>query len=58
MQYCNFSQTTDKTGYHHGRLQKLFQGSQLQHFAYLFQIADDAMQMDLHNNALSFLHHK
>jgi len=32
---------------HHGRPQIFFQGGQHQHFAYLFQIADDAMQIDI-----------
>ena len=31
----------------HGRPQKFFQGGQRRHIAYLFQVADDATQMDV-----------
>jgi len=42
------------------RPQKFFQGGQRRHFAYLFQVADDAMQTaNGHSqNALPFKHHK
>jgi len=32
----------------HGRPQKFFQGGQSRHFAYPFQVADDATQMNVH----------
>jgi len=32
----------------HGRPQKFSSGGQRQNFAYHFQVADDAMQMDVH----------
>jgi len=38
----------------HGRPQKFFQGGQRQHFAYLFQVADVAMQMDVHKTYYCF----
>jgi len=38
----------------HGRPQKLFLGSQRRHFADLFQVADVAMQMDVHKTIYSF----
>jgi len=31
----------------HGRRKKFFQGGQSRHVAYFFQIADDAMQIDI-----------
>ena len=35
--------------YPHGRPQKIFQGGERWHIAYPFQVADDAMQMDVQN---------
>jgi len=40
---------------HHGRPQKFFQGGgKRQHFAHLFQIADDAMPIDIHKTLFPF----
>ena len=41
----------------HGNPQKFFQGVKRRYIAYLFQVADVAMQMNV-QNALLFLHHK
>jgi len=38
----------------HGRPQKFFQGGQSRQFAYPFQVADDAMQMDVHKTLYPF----
>jgi len=38
----------------HGRPQKFFQGWQRRNFAYPFQVADDAMQMDVHKTLYPF----
>jgi len=40
--------------YTHGLPQKLFQGGQRRKFAYAFQVADDAMQMDVHKTHYPF----
>jgi len=42
------TQELDRNQCIHGRPQKLFQGGKRQNFAYPFQVADDAMQMDVH----------
>jgi len=38
----------------HGRPQKFFQGGQKRHFAYPFQVVDDATQMDVHKTLRPF----
>jgi len=45
---------TRSRGSQHGRPQKIFPGEQHRHFAYLFQIADDAMQMDVNKSLYAF----
>jgi len=40
--------------YGHGRPQKFFQGGQRRYFAYRFQIADDAIEMDVHKRIYTF----
>jgi len=43
-----------KLGNHRRRPQKFFQGEQHRHFAYLFQIADGALQMDVNKTLYPF----
>ena len=38
----------------HGRPPKIFHGGQLPHFSYLLQVADNAMQMDVHKTLYPF----
>ena len=38
----------------YGRPQKFFQKGQRRHFAYPFQVADDAIQLDVHKTFYSF----
>jgi len=38
----------------HGRSQKFFHGGQRRNFAYLFQVADDAMQINAHKTLYPF----
>ena len=55
--YVGFIQPPNCSAFHgiynhfqHGRPQKIFHGGYFHggHFAYLFQIADDSVQMDVH----------
>jgi len=42
------------TKYLRGRPQKLFQGGQSRHFAFPFQVGDDAVHMDAHKTLYPF----
>jgi len=48
------TQELDRNQCNHGRPQKFFQGWQRRNFAYPFQVADDAMQMEVHKTLYPF----
>jgi len=48
------TQELDQNQCKHGRPQKYFQGWQHRHFAYPFQVANDAMQMYVHKTLYPF----
>ena len=46
--------TIFRTPLNHGRPQSFFQGGQHRNFAYTFQVADGAMEMDVHKTLHRF----
>jgi len=50
------TQELDRIQYIHGRQEEIFQEGQFRNFIYPFQIADVAMQMDIHKTLYLFYH--